>query len=116
MCQGNGRKKNFFLKFFFLQRKLKLTICFFPGLDFFLAARTDAMNTIITAALRQKAAIRCADAAGLSIPIRRGIGPLSPIPAWDRARELSTAVDNFVRNFVRTISFKFNMLTGNRHA
>lgn len=29
--------------------------------------------------------------------------------------ELSTAVDNFVRNFFRVIACKFKVLTGERH-
>jgi len=92
-------------------------MCFFSSIDyFFLPARTDLMNKIIAAAFWRKRGIPCAAARHLSISMRQELVTPYLTRNHHGSVELSTAVDNFVRNFTNVISFKFKVLTGDHHA
>jgi len=92
-------------------------MCFFSSIDyFFLPARTDLMNKIIVAAFWRKRGIPCAAARHLSISMWHRLVTPYLSRGHHGSEELSTAVDNFVRNFSNVNSFKFKVLTGDHHA
>jgi hypothetical protein len=73
------------------------------------------MNKIIAAVFRRKRGNLCANAGHSSISMRRRLVAPYLTRSVHLSAELSTAVDNFVRNFLCIFSTKFKMLMGEYH-
>ena len=90
-------------------------MCFSPSIDYcFLPARTGLMNKIIAAAFRRIRGVLCI-AFYPSTFIRLELVTLHLTRRHSGTIELSTAVDNCVRNFCDEFSFNFKVLTGEHH-
>jgi hypothetical protein len=91
-------------------------MCFFSSSDyFFLPARTDLMNKIIAATFWRNRGVLVVAAHRLSMLTWLALVTLHLTRHHKGTVELSTAVDNFVRNFSWVIACKVKALTGDYH-
>lgn len=101
---------------FFLAKKFKIDYVFFSEHRLlFLPARTDLMNKIIAAVFWRKQRILCATARHSSISMWHRLVTPYLTRSEHGSIELSTAVDNFVRNFSRLFFINFKVLMGEYH-
>jgi hypothetical protein len=115
-CVKATRKGKKVFLIFFLAKKIKIDyVFFFKHRLFSHPARTDLMNKIITAAFWRNRGVVGAAAHHLSISIWLAFATSHLTRHHKGKLELSTVVDNFVRNFSWVFPCKFKGLTGARH-
>jgi hypothetical protein len=115
LSRRSTKRKKLFSNFF-LAKKFEIDyVFFFEHRSFFLPARTDLMNKTIAAAFWRKRGIFCAAARHSSLSLWRGLVTPYLTRSDHVSAKLSTAVDNFVRNFSRPFLINFKMLTGEYH-